>query len=110
MSRPIPAKLLRRVRALVLDVDGVLTDGGMYYGPQGEGLKRFNVTSAATPRARSAVSNPPPISAPSPSCRQSRRDTPLQFMCVGMTHDLVQESVSARRASTNFQAVSKARK
>jgi len=43
MSRPIPPKLLRRVRALILDVDGVLTDGGMYYGPTGEGLKRFNV-------------------------------------------------------------------
>lgn len=43
MSRSLPAKLLRRIRALVLDVDGVLTDGGMYYGPQGEGLKRFNV-------------------------------------------------------------------
>ncbi len=42
MSRPSP-KVLQRVRALVLDVDGVLTDGGMYYGPGGEGLKRFNV-------------------------------------------------------------------
>ena len=43
MSRSVPPKLLKRIRALVLDVDGVLTDGGMYYGPAGEGLKRFNV-------------------------------------------------------------------
>ena len=43
MSRTAPPKLLKRIRALVLDVDGVLTDGGMYYGPAGEGLKRFNV-------------------------------------------------------------------
>jgi len=43
MSRAIPPKLLKKIRALVLDVDGVLTDGGMYYGPAGEGLKRFNV-------------------------------------------------------------------
>lgn len=42
MTRPAP-KLLKKIRALVLDVDGVLTDGGMYYGPGGEGLKRFNV-------------------------------------------------------------------
>src|SRR6185295_11418699 len=42
MSRPSP-KVLQKIRALVLDVDGVLTDGGMYYGPGGEGLKRFNV-------------------------------------------------------------------
>jgi 3-deoxy-D-manno-octulosonate 8-phosphate phosphatase (KDO 8-P phosphatase) len=32
-----------RVGLVVLDVDGVLTDGGMYYGPQGEALKRFDV-------------------------------------------------------------------
>ncbi len=32
----------RRVRALVLDVDGVLTDGSLYYGTRGESLKRFS--------------------------------------------------------------------
>ena len=40
---PPPPRLLKKIRALILDVDGVLTDGGMYYGPGGEGLKRFNV-------------------------------------------------------------------
>jgi 3-deoxy-D-manno-octulosonate 8-phosphate phosphatase (KDO 8-P phosphatase) len=33
----------RRVKLLVLDVDGVLTDGRLYYGPQGEMLKTFHV-------------------------------------------------------------------
>jgi 3-deoxy-D-manno-octulosonate 8-phosphate phosphatase (KDO 8-P phosphatase) len=32
-----------RVRLLVLDVDGVLTDGRLYYGPRGEALKAFHV-------------------------------------------------------------------
>ena len=32
----------RRVRMLVMDVDGVLTDGGMYYGENGEEFKKFN--------------------------------------------------------------------
>jgi YrbI family 3-deoxy-D-manno-octulosonate 8-phosphate phosphatase len=32
----------RRVRLLVMDLDGVLTDGGMYYGEHGEELKKFN--------------------------------------------------------------------
>lgn len=32
----------RTIRLLVLDVDGVLTDGSLYYGPQGEALKVFN--------------------------------------------------------------------
>lgn len=31
------------LRLLVLDVDGVLTDGGLYYGSEGEPLKRFDV-------------------------------------------------------------------
>jgi YrbI family 3-deoxy-D-manno-octulosonate 8-phosphate phosphatase len=30
------------VRLLCVDVDGVLTDAGMYYGPDGEVLKKFN--------------------------------------------------------------------
>ncbi|WP_346291215.1 HAD-IIIA family hydrolase [Sphaerothrix gracilis] len=34
---------LSRVRLLVLDVDGVLTDGGLYYTDSGEELKKFNV-------------------------------------------------------------------
>lgn len=34
---------LRRARALVLDVDGVLTDGRLYYGAKGESLKAFHV-------------------------------------------------------------------
>jgi 3-deoxy-D-manno-octulosonate 8-phosphate phosphatase (KDO 8-P phosphatase) len=33
----------RRVRLLVLDVDGVMTDGGLYYDARGEIIKRFNV-------------------------------------------------------------------
>jgi 3-deoxy-D-manno-octulosonate 8-phosphate phosphatase (KDO 8-P phosphatase) len=32
-----------RVRALVTDVDGVLTDGGLYYAESGDELKRFDV-------------------------------------------------------------------
>jgi 3-deoxy-D-manno-octulosonate 8-phosphate phosphatase (KDO 8-P phosphatase) len=34
---------LRRIRLLVLDVDGVLTDGRLFYGPKGESLKAFHV-------------------------------------------------------------------
>ena len=32
-----------RVRLLVLDIDGVLTDGRLYYGARGEALKAFHV-------------------------------------------------------------------
>ena len=30
------------IKAVALDVDGVLTDGGFYWGPQGEEFKRFS--------------------------------------------------------------------
>ncbi len=32
-----------RIRLLLLDVDGVLTDGRIWYGPDGEALKAFDV-------------------------------------------------------------------
>jgi 3-deoxy-D-manno-octulosonate 8-phosphate phosphatase (KDO 8-P phosphatase) len=32
-----------RVRLVCFDIDGVLTDGGLIYGPQGEALKAFHV-------------------------------------------------------------------
>ncbi len=34
---------LSKIRLLVMDVDGTLTDGSMYYSSEGEQLKRFNV-------------------------------------------------------------------
>jgi len=33
---------LRTIRALALDVDGTLTDGGLWWGPAGEEMKRFS--------------------------------------------------------------------
>jgi len=34
---------LNNIRAVVTDVDGVLTNGAVYYSPQGELMKRFNI-------------------------------------------------------------------
>lgn len=33
----------RQLEWMFFDVDGVMTDGGLFYGPQGETFKRFNV-------------------------------------------------------------------
>lgn len=43
MSRPISPRAdnIADIRLLALDVDGVLTDGQLYYGNQGEELKSF---------------------------------------------------------------------
>ncbi len=46
MAELIPAELARAIRVVVLDVDGVLTDGGVYMGDAGDGmveLKRFDI-------------------------------------------------------------------
>src|SRR3954465_13546829 len=33
----------RRIRLMIFDVDGVLTDGSLHFGPEGEVIKTFNV-------------------------------------------------------------------
>lgn len=37
------AERLQAIRAVFLDVDGVMTDGGLFYNEKGESLKRFHV-------------------------------------------------------------------
>ena len=47
MSNPIPTELACRIRLVIFDVDGVLTDSGVYVGATSGGealeLKRFNI-------------------------------------------------------------------
>jgi 3-deoxy-D-manno-octulosonate 8-phosphate phosphatase (KDO 8-P phosphatase) len=43
LSEPALAQRLQAVKAVMLDVDGVLTDGGIYYDPTGREIKRFHV-------------------------------------------------------------------
>jgi len=40
-------KAAAAIRLLILDVDGTLTDGRLYYGPRGEALKVFHVRDGA---------------------------------------------------------------
>ena len=43
MPRKPPRRLLQAIRLVVLDVDGTMTDGRLYYGAQGEAMKAFDV-------------------------------------------------------------------
>lgn len=36
------SKKLKEIKLLILDVDGVMTDGGMYFAESGEQMKKFN--------------------------------------------------------------------
>jgi 3-deoxy-D-manno-octulosonate 8-phosphate phosphatase (KDO 8-P phosphatase) len=40
--RLLPARVLKGIRLFATDVDGVLTDAGMYYSESGDELKKFN--------------------------------------------------------------------
>lgn len=42
-KRPMSSKTAAAIRLLILDVDGTLTDGRLYFGPRGEALKVFHV-------------------------------------------------------------------
>jgi 3-deoxy-D-manno-octulosonate 8-phosphate phosphatase (KDO 8-P phosphatase) len=46
---------LARVRLLSLDVDGVMTDGGLYYAADGSELRRFNVRDGVAIKALMAA-------------------------------------------------------
>ena len=46
MTSDYPASVLARaarVRLMIFDVDGILTDGSLHFGPDGEVMKTFNV-------------------------------------------------------------------
>ena len=42
MISKINSKKCEKIKLLITDVDGVLTDGGMYYSEKGEIMKKFN--------------------------------------------------------------------
>ena len=42
VSAPDALQRAQRIRLMVFDVDGVLTDGRLWYGPRGEELKAFH--------------------------------------------------------------------
>jgi 3-deoxy-D-manno-octulosonate 8-phosphate phosphatase (KDO 8-P phosphatase) len=42
-TTPSPEQRAARLRLMIFDVDGVLTDGRLHFGPQGEALKVFHV-------------------------------------------------------------------
>jgi 3-deoxy-D-manno-octulosonate 8-phosphate phosphatase (KDO 8-P phosphatase) len=43
VPRKPPRALLKSIRLVVLDVDGTMTDGRLYYGAEGEAFKAFDV-------------------------------------------------------------------
>jgi 3-deoxy-D-manno-octulosonate 8-phosphate phosphatase (KDO 8-P phosphatase) len=43
MTKKANTKNLKHIKLLLLDVDGVMTDGGIYYSNSGDEFKKFNI-------------------------------------------------------------------
>ncbi|MES2041546.1 MAG: HAD hydrolase family protein [Pseudomonadota bacterium] len=43
MSTAVATAAASKIRLMIFDVDGILTDGSLYFGPEGEMMKCFNV-------------------------------------------------------------------
>ncbi len=98
---PPPPARLRRVRLLILDVDGVLTDGGLYYGPDGEEWKRFHVHDGLALARAAAAGFPVAVlsSRTSPAVARRCAELGLTEVHQGVGDKLaVYEAVRARRA------------
>jgi len=97
---PPSATRLRRVRLLILDVDGVLTDGGLYYGPAGEEWTRFHVRDGLALARAAAAGFPVAVVSSRTSPAVARRCAELGL---GEVHQgvvdklLVYEAVRARQ-------------
>jgi len=83
---------LGRVQLLVLDVDGVLTDGRLFYGARGEVLKAFNVKDGHGLKQVAAAGITVAIISGRKSAAVARRAKEL-----GIRH--VTQGADARRAS-----------
>lgn len=77
-------KSLRAIKLIALDVDGVLTDGGLFYGPDGV-IQKFNSRDGAgiiELRRRDF-----PVALVSfrdfPATRRRARDLNIQLLCLG---------------------------
>lgn len=84
-NSPYPARLTprlaRRIELLVIDVDGTLTDGALWYGPRGEQLKRFHVRDGHGIKLLAAAGV-------TPALVSGRRSTAVSVRCreLGIRH------------------------
>lgn len=78
------------IRLLVLDVDGVMTDGRLYYGPRGEELKVFHVRDGLGLRAlaEAGVELAVISGRSSPAVKQRCRDLGIRHLSQGVDEKL----------------------
>lgn len=100
-------KRLGRVRLLSVDVDGVLTDGGLYYTEDGRLLRKFNVKDGmGMKRLREAGVEVAMISAGTgPTILERGRDLGLEHVFSGVEDKLATLSGLCRRLGITLAEV-----
>lgn len=90
LSRQQLINRLRAVKLLSLDVDGVLTDGGLYYTDDGHQFRKFNVKDGmGMQRVRKLGIEVAIVSAgPSPSIRHRGETLGLRHVFTGVSNKL----------------------
>lgn len=84
-------KKLKNIKLLALDVDGVLTDDSIYFGPDGWELKRFNISDGLfmVLALRSGLELAIVSGRPSPATETRMKDLGVKHVLQGM-HDKVE--------------------
>lgn len=89
-SRPQLLQRLSRVKLLALDVDGVLTDGGLYFTDDGHQFRKFNVKDGmGMQRIRNAGIEVAIVSAgSSPAVGERAKSLGIQHVFIGVADKL----------------------
>ncbi len=101
---PVPGPILKRLRAvrlLALDVDGVLTDGRLYYGPNGAETKAFHTQDGSAIKRLMAAGLPVAIITGRRSEAVDRRveELGVRFLYAGVADKIAAVEDLARRTS-----------
>ena len=83
-----------KIRLLVTDVDGVLTDGAIIYDEQGGEIKRFNVQDGAAARLWLALERPLAVISSRQCPAVSRR---MEGLGIGIVHQGVRDKAEVLR-------------
>ena len=95
-----------KILLLVTDCDGVLTDGGVYYGPEGEVMKKFNIRDGmGVERLRNAGIETAIITGEmSPSVAQRAKKLKIEELHLGVKEKVARlEQIMASRNLTPEQ-------
>lgn len=98
MNRDQLAPLLRRIKLLCLDVDGVLTDGGLYYTEEGLLTRKFNVKDGLGIKmvGQSGVELAFVSGGKSPALQRRAKDLDIRHVFAGVEDKLAKVSALCR--------------